>query len=112
VFDPQQRQRLVSVAQSLVAAAPAEATMGVEGAGGGGTLPGVPSTWDMHSASPEVGGRGGRRRRSGPKRGVLALGPPGAARLELGVSNRSSEEHPAAGFLPPPPLTRPSHPTP
>ncbi|GBF98592.1 hypothetical protein Rsub_11317 [Raphidocelis subcapitata] len=54
VFDPQQRQQLVSVAQSLVASAPAEATMGIDGEGGGGALPGVPTTWDIYSASPEV----------------------------------------------------------
>ena len=63
VFDPHRRQQLVSIAQSLVAdsgggcgGAPAAAGVAGEAAGGeGGALPGVPTTWDMHSSSPEVG---------------------------------------------------------
>jgi len=57
VFDPQRRQQLVSIAQQLVSSGPSQsATMGVAGDGGtpGGALPGVPSTWDVHGASPEI----------------------------------------------------------
>ncbi|KAI8466629.1 MAG: hypothetical protein J3K34DRAFT_433240 [Monoraphidium minutum] len=53
VFDQARRQQLVSVAKQLVGGD--GATMGVEGeAAAGGALPGVPSTWDMHSSSPEI----------------------------------------------------------
>lgn len=62
MFDPHRRQELVSIAQSLVASgAPAAAADGVAGAAAAaagdaaaGPLPGVPSTWDMAAATPEI----------------------------------------------------------
>jgi hypothetical protein len=82
VFDPQRRQQLVSVAQQLVAAGGGGGGVagGVEGGAGGGPLgagaplPGVPTTWDIYSASPEVrrrdsGGWGAGRRRQWRRRG-------------------------------------------
>jgi hypothetical protein len=63
VFDSHQRQQLVSVAQQLVTSAQGAdgGVAGLGGVGGGsgrplpeGLLPGVPTTWDIYSASPEV----------------------------------------------------------
>lgn len=55
VFDTARRQQLVSVAQQLVQSTGEGPTMGIVGEGeAGGVLPGVPTTWDMHSSTPEV----------------------------------------------------------
>lgn len=60
VFDPNRRQQLVNVAQQLVSNSTDESVLGVAGGvagpstSGDGILPGIPSTWDMHSSSPEV----------------------------------------------------------
>lgn len=55
VFDPHRRHQLISVAKQLVNSGSDEAMMGVEGAAApDAALPGVPSTWDMHSSSPEI----------------------------------------------------------
>ncbi|KIZ07410.1 hypothetical protein MNEG_0546 [Monoraphidium neglectum] len=55
VFDTARRQQLVSVAQQLVQSTGEGPTMGIVGEGeAGGVLPGVPTTWDMHSSTPEI----------------------------------------------------------
>ena len=61
VFDPHRRQQLVAIAQQLVQASGAGATAGAGLAREvpAALLPGVPSTWDMHNSSPEVGSASG-----------------------------------------------------
>lgn len=54
VFDADRRRQLVSVAQQLVQQGGGGDSEGPLGEGARGALPGVPSTWDLHTSSPEI----------------------------------------------------------